>query len=381
VNTISLNIPAKLVFGNDCLNDFIEYFSGTGYSKVMIISDPNIDHLIPRITAAMKKSGKTFIIVKDITREPSVGDFNRVLKIAESERADSVIGIGGGSVLDVAKLVAALCNTGVQVEKMFGSGKIPGRNLFLTCIPTTAGTGSEMSPNAILTDDSSGQKNGIISSYLVPDAVFIDPELTHTTPPAVTASTGIDALTHCIEAYANRNAHPLTDLYAIEGIRLIYSNLETAFRDGNNAAARESLALGSMYGGICLGPVNTAAVHALAYPLGSEFHLPHGISNAILLPYVLQYNLSSGVKRYADIARVIGVANGTTELKTAKEGVKRITELCRNVGIPDKLNVYNVPVAAIPLLAKTAFGVQRLLKNNLRVLSENDIRKIYYKLF
>jgi alcohol dehydrogenase class IV len=381
VNTISLNIPAKLVFGNNCLNDFIAYFSGSRYNRVLIVADQNIEYLLPGVTSLLRKSGKTVILNCDIVREPSVKEYNNILKTAESEKIDSVVGIGGGSVLDTAKLTAALCYSGVGVENVFGNGRIHDRKTFLACIPTTAGTGSEMSPNAILFDEESSQKTGIISPFLVPDAAFIDPVLTYTTPTAVTASTGIDALTHCIEAYANRNAHPLTDLYALEGIRLIYSNLETAFRDGNNAAARESLALGSMYGGICLGPVNTAAVHALAYPLGSEFHLPHGISNAILLPYVLQYNLSSGEKRYANIARAIGVKDGSTELKTAKEGVKKITELCRNIGIPDKLYGYNVPVAAIPSLAKSAFGVQRLLKNNLRPMSEADIRKIYYKLF
>jgi alcohol dehydrogenase class IV len=238
-----------------------------------------------------------------------------------------------------------------------------------------------VSPNAILLDEKEHLKKAVVSPYLLPDATFVDPVLTYSVPPSVTASTGIDALTHCIEVYANKFAHPITDLFSLEGIRLIYHHIERAYRDGLDAVARRNVALGSVYGGLGLGPVNTAAVHAIAYPLGSEYKIPHGISNALVLPHVLEYNLPFGVERYAEIARAIGVSEASSGMETAKEGISMISELCRKVGIPEEIREFNVPARAVPSLARSAMNVQRLLRNNLRELSQEEIEQIYYKLW
>ena len=202
-----------------------------------------------------------------------------------------------------------------------------GRELPLVCLPTTAGTGAEVSPNAILLDEADELKKGVVSPHLVPDAAFVDPLLTISVPPAVTAATGLDALTHCIEAYANKFAHPIVDTYALQGIRLISANLVRAVRNGNDIEARAALALGSLYGGLCLGPVNTAAVHALAYPLGGRFHIAHGVSNALLLPHVLRFNFSAAPERYAEIAVALGVARNGSDLGTAEQGVEFLSQL------------------------------------------------------
>ena len=378
---ISIDLPRKLVFGDQSLDVFIDYFISLGHTNVFLLADPNVQAPLEKLRAAFTRAGIHCILNTGITHEPTLGEFQAVLSEAESNRIDSVIGMGGGSVLDVAKLLAALCYSKIPVSSTFGTGNIPGRKLFLACLPTTAGTGSEVSPNSILLDENDGLKKGIISPFLVPDATFVDPELTHSVPPAVTASTGIDALTHCIEAYANKNAHPLIDTFALQGIELIFHNLETACRNGKDSSARSAVALGSMYGGLCLGPVNTAAVHALAYPLGSEYKIAHGVSNALLLPHVLEFNLSAGVARYASIARVIGVKDGRSEQEVAKKGIEKISELCRNVGIPETLVGFNLSRENVPSLAKSAISVQRLLKNNLREVSEKDAAEIYYKLF
>ncbi len=378
---ITLHLPQKLVFGNDCLSDFIKDFTNRGFKKALIVVDPFVESQTESFTAELKTAGIKFSILNEITKEPTLNDFKKWKEWAEDNSIDSVIGIGGGSVLDVAKLIAALCHSGQTVESAFGIGNMQQRKLFLACLPTTAGTGSEVSPNAILLDENLNLKKGIVSPFLVPDCTYVDPIFTHTVPPAVTAATGIDALTHCIEAYANKFAHPVTDLLALEGIRLIYQNLEQAFNNGSDAQARENVTLGSLYGGMCLGPVNTAAVHALAYPLGGEYHIAHGISNALLLPHVLQANLKSGVTRYAKIAETIGVRTNQSSLRVANEGILRIAELCKNVGIPDKLTDFGVAKEDIPNLAKSALTVQRLLKNNLRELSGPDIEEIYSKLF
>ena len=381
MRAIEIHFPGKFVFGDHCLHDFINYFLGLSYSRIYLVADPNILNSIDLVTGALEMEGLEVFVNRSISGEPTVSEFLSVLNDAKSKKVDAVIGIGGGSVLDVAKLVAAMCHSGIKLENAFGSGNLSGRKLYLACLPTTAGTGSEVSPNAILLDERENLKKAVVSPWLLPDATYVDPVLTHSVPPAVTASTGIDALTHCIEAFANKFAHPVTDLYALEGIRLIYHNLEKAYQSGSDNEARKNVALGSVYGGFCLGPVNTAAVHAIAYPLGSEYHIPHGVSNALLLPHVLEYNLPFGVARYAAIAGALGVNVEKSEMETATAGIRRIEELCRKVGIPSKLAEFNVPADAVPSMAKSAMTIQRLLKNNLRELTVTEVEQLYYKLF
>jgi alcohol dehydrogenase class IV len=193
----------------------------------------------------------------------------------------------------------------------------------------------------------------------------------------VTAATGLDALTHCIEAYANKFAHPIVDAYALHGIKLISANLARAVRNGHDVEARTALALGSLYGGLCLGPVNTAAVHALAYPLGGKFHIAHGVSNALLLPHVLRFNFSAAPERYAEIAAALGVARNGSALSTAEHGVELLSQLSRDCGVPQKLSDLKISRAEIPGMAVAAMKVTRLLKNNLRPLTEMDATQIY----
>jgi alcohol dehydrogenase len=256
---------------------------------------------------------------------------------------------------------------------------LKGRKKQLICIPATSGTGSEVSPNAILVDDLDNQKKGIISKFLVPDMVYVDPLLTLSVPPSITAATGIDALTHCMEAYTNKFAQPFIDMYAYEGMRLIAANIVTAVKDGTNVEARANVSMGSLLGGFCLGPVNTAAVHALSYPLGSMYHLSHGLSNALLLPYVMEFNLVGSEKKYADAAIALGCQRKATDLLTAKEGVLKIKELNKLCGIPSALADVGVMETDIPAIAKDAMKVQRLLKNNPRELTEADAIDIYKK--
>ena len=213
------------------------------------------------------------------------------------------------------------------------------------------------------------------------DAAYIDPQLTWSVPSKITAETGMDALTHCIEAYTNKFAHPLIDVYALKGIQLIANNLLRAVKDGKDVEAREALSLGSMYGGMCLGPVNTAAVHALSYPLGGAFHISHGLSNAILLPSVMKFSRIACVERYAEVAIACGVEAGNDADETAQRGVDFITQLSKDCGIPTSLTEIGIPQSAVDSMAKAAMNVQRLLKNNPRVVTEEDARDIYNSLY
>ena len=200
-------------------------------------------------------------------------------------------------------------------------------------------------------------------------------------PKKITAATGIDALTHCLEAYTNKFAHPFVDLYALEGVRLIAKYLKRACDDGTDLEARTQVALGSMYGGMCLGPVNTAAVHALSYPLGVEYHIPHGLSNALLLPYVMEYNIEADASKYERIAEVLGAEKKATSKETALEGVKIMKQLIVDCGLPLTLSEAGVKEESIPQLAEGAVKVQRLLKNNIREIAVDDAITIYKAAF
>jgi alcohol dehydrogenase class IV len=296
---------------------------------------------------------------------------------ARELQVEAVVGIGGGSAIDQAKLLAALVPGRQAVGDAFGIDRLEGQRLPLVCLPTTAGTGAEVSPNAILLDESDQAKKGVVSPHLVPDAAFVDPLLTRSVPPAVTAATGLDALTHCIEAYTNKFSHPLVDLYALQGIRLIGANLLRAVRDGSDREARAHMALGSLYGGLCLGPVNTAAVHALAYPLGGRFHVAHGVSNAVLLPEVIRFNLPAAVQRYAEVAVALGAGTEGSPEEIAARGVEILGRLSQDCRVPQRLSELGVPRDAIPSLAQAAMQVTRLLKNNPRPMNEHEAMQIY----
>ena len=378
---ITLLQPAKIQFGTGCLEIFCNDFLASGKKRLFILTAPVLRPLLTKMDETLQSGGVQLSYFDDIRQEPTVNDFHTIVDKAREFQADSVIGVGGGSVLDLAKLVATLLYSDQQVEQLFGTGLVKQRGVWFACIPTTSGTGSEVSPNAILLDENDNLKKGIVSPHLMADAAYIDPQLTWTVPAKVTAETGMDALTHCIEAYTNKFAHPLIDVYALNGIRLIATNLLKAVKNGKDQEAREALSLGSMYGGMCLGPVNTAAVHALSYPLGGMFHLSHGLSNAILLPTVMKFNRPACVERYAQVAIACGVQPGKNDEETAERGVDFIYQLSKDCGIPTTLSEIGVPQTAVDEMAKSAMEVQRLLKNNPRVVSEEDARDIYNSLY
>ncbi|HUC80255.1 MAG TPA: iron-containing alcohol dehydrogenase [Flavisolibacter sp.] len=374
---LTIHFPKKLVVGNGTISKLPEEIRQRGDKKVLIVTIDPLLKTIQHLVDELQQSSIEVMIDTSVIQEPFFHNFETLVAKAAPFNPDVVIGIGGGSVLDVAKLVAAQLENEQTLEDYVGIGLLKGRSKGLICIPATAGTGSEVSPNSILVDDADGQKKGIISPYLVPDFVYLDPLLTLSVPASITAATGLDALTHCLEAYTNKFAHPFIDLYAYEGMRLIAANLVQAVKNGADEEARAQVALGSLYGGFCLGPVNTAGVHALSYPLGSMFHLAHGLSNALLLPYVMEYNLPAAPKRYADVAVALGCEREKDDMATAKKGIEKIRELITACGIPATLKEVNVPKDAIPQMAKEALKIQRLLKNNPRQIKEQDAVDIY----
>lgn len=381
MNKIELKQPQRIVFGTGCMQQMVDEVLQLGKKNLFLLSADPILPLIEKNIEALRNGGVNVMVETKILGEPTVGDFKRILKEAQEFGADAVIGIGGGSVMDVAKLVATFLHAEQKIEECYGIGFVKQRGVWFACAPTTAGTGSEVSPNAILLDESDNGKKGIISNYLLCDVAYLDPALTATVPPRITAETGMDALTHCIEVYTNVHAHPCVDMYALKGIELIAKNLERAVKDGKDMEAREAMLLGSMYGGLGLGPVNTAAVHALAYPVGGMFHKSHGLSNSVLLPTVMKFNMSANLKKYAEVAIACGCEAGANDEETAMRGVEFVAQLSKNCGIPQTLAEIDIPQTAVPEMAAAAMKQQRLLVNNPRPVTEQDAADIYNSLY
>lgn len=372
--------PNRVVFGEGSIKRFVSDFVEKGFKRMFLLSIAELRIALAPFLEELKSQGIEIATDESIVGEPTFDDFDKVLVKVKAFQADSIVGIGGGSVLDVAKLVAAQLQNSQCLEEVKGIGNLKERKTYLVCIPTTSGTGSEVSPNAIFVNNQ-GEKIGVISPYLVPDAAYIDPVLTVSLPREITAATGIDALTHCLEAYTNKFAHPFVDLYALEGVRIIAKYLKRACDDGTDIEARSQVALGSMYGGMCLGPVNTAAVHALSYPLGVEYHIPHGLSNALLLPYVMEFNIEADAGRYERIAEVLGAEKKSNSKETALEGVRILKQLITDCGLPISLSQTAVKEESIAKLAEEAVKVQRLLKNNIREIAVDDAVAIYKSAF
>ncbi len=314
------------------------------------------------------------LIIDDVPPEPDLPAFEAVLEQARAHTPDLVVGLGGGSVLDIAKLVAALWDGTQTLPEVVGPNKVAGRTTPLVQVATTAGTGSEAGIRALVTDPATKSKLAVESPHLIADLAVLDPELTYSVPPAVTAATGVDAMAHCVEAFTNINAHDLIDGYARMGFGLVGTYLKRAVEDGTDSEARAGMMLASYYGGICLGPVNTAAGHALAYPLGTRLSLPHGLANAIIFPHVLAFNQPVAPEKTAEVAAALGLRNAGSQdaLKAAA------FEFCRGLGIEMHLKAHGADEADLGAWAEEAHAIRRLMDNNPRDMSVDEVHAIYH---
>lgn len=312
-------------------------------------------------------------VIDDVPPEPDLPAFEAVLEVARAHRPDLVVGLGGGSVLDVAKLVAALWDGEQDLRAVAGPNKVAGRRSRLAQVPTTAGTGSEAGIRALVTDPETKAKIAVESPHLLADIALLDPELTHSVPPSVTAATGIDAMAHCVEAFTNIRAHDLIDGYARLGIGLVGRYLARAVADGADTEARAGMMLASYYGGLCLGPVNTAAGHALAYPLGTRLGLPHGLANAIIFPHVLAFNQPVRPEKTAEVAAALGLEGRRhpTRLLDAAHG------FCQGLGVEMRLSAHGAERGALAEWAEEAHAIRRLMDNNPREMSVAQVQEIY----
>jgi alcohol dehydrogenase len=377
---LQFQMSHKLVMGNGAISGLPAIIEQLKCKKALIVTDKGIVRagLDRRIKEILKKNDIIFESFEEVEPDPKIEIVLQCLENAMSENCDVIIGFGGGSSLDIAKVTAVLMTNKGDLKSYFGIGNIPQAGIPTIMIPTTSGTGSEVTPIAILSDKNEQLKKGIVSEFLYPTYALIDPELTLSLPPHITAYTGIDALTHAIEAYTNRFAQPFIDTLALEAIRLIGANLRTAVYDRKNLSARYNMALGSLYGGLCLGSVNTAAVHALAYPLGGMFDVPHGVANSLLLPYVMEVNLDSDFGKFANIALAMGEdISGLNIEAAAHKSLDAVRKISSDTGIISHIRELGIPGSAIEPMAEGAMKVTRLLNNNPKTLSIDDVRQIY----
>jgi alcohol dehydrogenase class IV len=326
--------------------------------------------------AGLSEAGVEAVVFDAVEADPSLATLNAAVEAGRG--CASVVGFGGGSPMDVAKLAAYLIGSGDDLDTIWGVGKATGRRLPLVLVPTTAGTGSEATPVTIITVGG-GEKRGVSSAALVADHAVLDPGLTLGLPRHVTAATGIDAMVHAIEAYTSaRLKNPMSDLMAREALRLLSANLQRACDDGSDVEAREKMLLGAHLAGVAFSNAPVAGVHALAYPLGGHFHVPHGLSNALMLTHVLGHNLHAAMPLYAELGTLLDPALEKVGTQAQAQGfVEAMAGMCRSAGVPLRLSEVGVGPEHLDLLAAEAMKQERLLINNPCAITQEDARRLY----
>jgi alcohol dehydrogenase class IV len=379
----SLLCASRIIGGANSIESIKDVVADFAARNVLIISDKGVARagLIERPKALLEAAGIRVTVLDDTPPEPDVHQVSSIVAAARQQPCDLVVGIGGGSAMDVAKLVAVLLRSPLSLQELLNKAAITQRGVPTLMIPTTAGTGSEATPNSIVLVPEDEIKVGIVSPKLIPDCIILDPVMTVGLPAAITAATGMDALTHAIECYTSKKGNPFSELLALKAITLLSRSIRRAYADGSDLNARHDMLLGALYGGMSIATSSTTAVHALAYPLGGKYRIPHGISNAILLPYVMQFNQQDNAEKFRDMAQAMGLEiSGLSAPQAAEAMIASLYALNRDLGIPSDLKSWNITAADLDLLVEGAAGVTRLLDNNPRTMSKDDIRAIYTQL-
>jgi alcohol dehydrogenase class IV len=376
MQSFAFNTTAEIRFSAGALA--ATSFSNLG-EKILLITDAGLRNL--GVTAGVEKALSDRIVIFDaVEADPSLETLMSAVKVGRAEEVTGVLGLGGGSSMDVAKLAALLLGSGESLDNAWGVGNAKGPRLPLVLVPTTAGTGSEVTPVAIITVGAE-EKRGVSSPIILPDMAILDPELTVGLPPAITAATGIDAMVHAIEAYTSRNPNnnPMSKILAVQALGLLGANIETAVSNGKDIEARGAMLMGSMLAGMAFANSPVAAVHALAYPIGGIFHIPHGLSNALILAQVMRFNAPECGAEYAELAPHVFPDISTEQGAQAvcAEFIERLGDLSEKIGLPPRLRDVGIPEDACERMAKDAMVQSRLLVNNPREVSEADALNIY----
>lgn len=380
MSAFSFETTRSVVFAQGASARVGEIVRDLGATSVLLVTDPGLlkAGVVAPVQEALGKAGLSVTLFSDVVADPPEAVVLNAAAQAREAGVDAVIGLGGGSSMDVAKLIAVLAISEQPLSEMYGIGNVRGSRLPLVQIPTTAGTGSEVTPISIVTTGET-TKSGVVSPQLLPDAAILDPELTLGLPPAVTAATGIDAMVHAIEAYTSRHRkNPYSDMLARQALTLMAGSLRNAVHKGRDIAARGDMLFGAMLAGQAFANAPVAAVHALAYPLGGHYHIPHGLSNSLVLAPVLRFNAPQAAELYAQLLACIAPGNTPSGTAASCDAfISAIEQLIEDVSLPRRLRDQGVPEADLPMLARDAMLQQRLLVNNPRDVGEADALAIY----
>lgn len=393
--TWTFHSAGQILFGRHAVRQVGEVVQRLQGKRVFIVADPILIRLgmLDQVSEPLKAAGLTIEVFTEGEPEPAIPTTMKCVGQARAFRPDVLIGLGGGSNMDLAKIASTLLAHSIPFQNIWGDDRIPGPIVPLICIPTTAGTGSEVSGAAVVTDSDNHIKVGILSNWLRPRVALVDPMLTVSSPPKVTADSGIDALTHAIEGYTAvdnesfplpvgersiyQGKHPMGDLVAEKAISLIGKYLVRAVKDGNDLEAREGMALGALLGGLAFSNVGVALVHALEYPVGGAVHVSHGAGNGLLLPYVMRFNLPTRPRDFAVIAKLLGEdVSGLSPTHAAERAIDAVVKLRAAIGIPNRLREIGVRGDQLDGFAAKTFAIKRLLRVNPRSASQEDLRRI-----
>ena len=384
LNSFQFNTTPGLRYGSGQAKDSCKEISNKLGQSILFITDKGLMSLgLTDQTLKELKKISSVEIFDDVEADPSKKTLLKAIEVGKKIKATGVIGFGGGSSMDVAKLTALILGSGENLEEAWGVANAKGPRLPLVLIPTTAGTGSEVTPVSIITVGEE-EKKGVSSSIILPDLAILDPDLTLGLPAGTTAATGIDAMVHAIEAYASssKNNNPISKMLSVEALKLLGGSIEKAVFESSNVEARGNMLIGAMLAGKAFANSPVAAVHALAYPIGGTFHVSHGLSNSLVLPYVLRFNSvdSKASKDYAELAPYVFPEIDTNRgaQSVCAEFIDKLESLSKKLGLPQKLREVDIPKNACEKMAKDAMKQTRLLVNNPREVTEKDALNIYH---
>ena len=376
--------PTKTILGKGTLEQVGFEALGLHGTRALVVTDPGIVEagLVDGLQAALENVELHPVVFDKVEPEPPAGLVDDAVRIIRSEKCDLVVGFGGGSALDIAKGAAALTACEGGVLDYVGLNTLKRRGLPRILIPTTAGTGSEAGMGIVLTDKAANTKRVVVSPHLLADIAILDPDLTLSMPAKVTAATGMDALVHAIESFTSANATPFSELLGIQAIAMIARHLPVAFAKGGDSVARYNMLLAANWAGASFTSGGLAAVHGLAYVLGTEYHLPHGIANAAMLPHVMSFNIPGSPEKFALVAEAMGENIRDISLQeAAQKSVAAVRQLLATVQVSCRLSDYEIPESDLPVLVKGGMAQSRLFAANPRDLTESDVRGIYENAF
>lgn len=375
-----IKIPSCVYSGVGSVEDVQTILKQESAKKALVFTDKKVAGagLLDKLLAVLERCSVDYKVFDELKPEPAYGDVEAVVEQMNREKGDIIIAIGGGSVMDAAKLCSLLKSSDYTVKDLLGDPLLASKQLKTVMIPTTCGTGSEATCNAIVAIPEEQSKKGIVNAEMIPDYVILDAQMIAGLPASIVAATGVDALAHVVECYTSRKATPLSDTYAAAGAKLIFRNIEEAYKNPSDMEAKNNMLLGAFYGGVAITGSGTTAVHALSYPLGGKYHIPHGVSNAILFAHVMAFNKDACAERLAQLCdEVYPEQSAKSGEEKADYMIERIAAIVKNTDIPVNLGAFGVKMEDLDFLVDAGSRQQRLLVNNMKELSLEDIRSIY----